>query len=445
VPSIRSIVLVAATGAFLAPGVVLAQSSEPAEPPAFVLNGEGNNLWVYDADDPNDRKILIHAAGSQEDGGGEGAEDGLDINAEICALTADDADYVPEGETWFIAGEDTGQNTGDIIRQGWGVFRLDGRDVASMSATELGKLVPDSYQTEGDNAENYGCGVLPDGRLVTTDVGDQLFDAPATGQLIVWFPSAEHFTGAIDPDQDRTLFPRIPHCKIDVAIATAGGVEVEEIPGSGGDAFVYVASNRPRIDDPTDPAPGGVYRYSTADWPTSESECDTEDRLIDQSRTGKSLFIPQGPLTFTPSDIVHSGRGTFYVSSVFTGQIAEYDRSGLFLRYVANPPVGGVGVPAPIGQVTSFTPFGIGVTPDGSLWIADIGIQGTGPADGEGEVYVVRFDDAGQPSAPESVNQDLAFPDGIGVAVLADPVAPDSGGCAVPTRGAKDTCPQPRR
>ena len=42
-------------------------------------------------------------------------------------------------------------------------------------------------------------------------------------------------------------------------------------PGSGGAAWVYVASNRPRIDDPPDPAPGGVYRYSTADWPTAEA------------------------------------------------------------------------------------------------------------------------------------------------------------------------------
>lgn len=421
----RSAALAAVTAAFLLPTLAWATPDEVAERPTFVLNGEGNNLWVYDADDPTDRRILINAAGKGEAGTGGGADDGLDINAEICALTNDDASYVPEGETWFIAGEDTGQNSNDIIRQGWGLFRLDGRDVASMAATEVGKLVPDSYQTEGDNAENYGCGVLPDGRLVTTDVGDQLFDAPATGQLIVWFPTADHFTGPIDPAQDRTLFKRVPHCKIDIAIGTAGGIEVEEIPGSFGDANVYVASNRPAIDDPSAIAPGGVYRYSTADWPTSEAECDNEERLFDQSRTGKSLFIPQGPLLFTPSDIVHSGRGTYYVSSVFTGQVGEYDRNGLFMRFVANPPVGGVGVPAPVGQATSFTPFGLGVTPDGSLWIADIGIRGVGPAGGEGEVYIVRFDELGLPQAPVSVNDGLDFPDGIGVVVLADPVDPD--------------------
>ena len=429
----RSAVVAVATGAFLLPAVVSATPDAATEAPVFVLNGEGNNLWVYDADDPQDRRILIHAANK--------APDGLDINAEICSLTAADAPYVPEGETWFIAGEDTGQNSNEIIRQGWGLFRLDGRDVASMSATQRGKLVPDSYQTEGDNAENYGCGVLPDGRLVTTDVGDQLFDAPATGQLIVWFPSAAHFTGPIDAAQDRTLFKRVPHCKIDIAIGTAGGIEVEEIPGSYGDANVFVASNRPAVDDPDTAAPGGIYRYSTADWPTSEAECDNEERLIDRSRTGKSLFIPQGPLLFTPSDIVHSGHGTYYVSSVFTGQVAEYDRSGLFRRFVANPPVEGVGVPAPIGQAVSFTPFGIGVTPDGSLWIADIGIQGTGPAGGEGEVYIVTFDELGQPSTPVSVNQGLAFPDGIGVVVLADPVDPGDGeACEVIKKGKPKKC-----
>jgi hypothetical protein len=441
----RLLLLLATAGGLLAPTLAVASEASEATRPAFVLNGEGNNLWVYDAADPADRKILIHAAGTEEDGSGEGASDGLDINAEICALTHDDAGWVPEGETWFIAGEDTGQNTGDIIRQGWGLFRLDGRDVASMRATQVGKLVPDSYVGEASNAENYGCGVLPDGRLITTDVGNQLPNEPATGQLIVWFPSAEHFTGPIDPEQDRTLFERVPHCKIDIGIGTAGGAEVEEIPGSRGDAWVYVASNRPAIDDPANIAPGGVYRYSTKDWPTSEVECDNPDHLFDQSRTGKSLFIPQGPLSFTPSDIVHSGRGTYYVSSVFTGQVAEYDRSGVFRRFVANPPVGGVGVPAPIGQLTSFTPFGIGVTPDGSLWIADMGVQGAGPAGGEGEVYVVRFDAADQPAAPVSVNQDLAFPDGIGVVVLADPANGGDGGsgCAVPAKGAKGRCPKP--
>ena len=57
---------------------------------------------------------------------------------------------------------------------------------------------------------------------------------------------------------------------------------------------------------------------------------------------------------------------------------------------------------------------------------------------------LLAFDDAGQPSAPESVNQGLAFPDGIGVAVLADPVAPDDDACPVPVRGPKERCPGAR-
>lgn len=399
--------LVPAIGALALVAAVAAPAVAHADPPqAFVLNGEGNNLWVYDADDPSNREVLIPNAA--EPGG-------LDINAEICTLTSGDADYIPEGEQWFIAGEDTGQNTGDIIRQGWGLFRIDGDDVGSFSAEQMGKLVPDSYVTRSSNDENYGCGVLPDGRLVTTDVGDQLPHEPATGQLIVYFPEAEHFTGPIDPDADRTLFERVPHCKVDITIGTAGGIEVEEIPGSHGGAKVLVASNRPNVDTF---APGGIYEYDISEWPTSEADCiRAEDGSlhVDPDATGKSLFIPQSPLLMTPSDIVHSGNGTYYVSSVFTGHVAEFDRNGLFLRYVASPPVGPVAVPTPTGQVTSFTPFGIGVTPDGSLWIADIGIQGTGPAAGEGEVYVVTFDDLGLPRTPVSVNDGLAFPDGIGV------------------------------
>lgn len=247
-------------------------------------------------------------------------------------------------------------------------------------------------------------------------MGDQLPHEPATGQLIVYFPEAEHVTGPIDSEADRTLFPRVPHCKVDITIGTAGGVEVVE--HDDGRVDVLVASNRPNLDSLETLGLGGIYRYDTSAWPTSEDDCvPAEDGSlhVEAGNAGKSLFIPQSPLLVTPSDIVASGNDTYYVSSVFTGHVAEYDANGLFLRYVASPPVGGVAVPAPVGQVTSFTPFGIGVTPDGSLWIADMGIQGVGPAGGEGEVYVVTFDELGLPSAPVSVNQGLDFPDGIGV------------------------------
>ena len=65
---------------------------------------------------------------------------------------------------------------------------------------------------------------------------------------------------------------------------------------------------------------------------------------------------------------------------------------------------------------TTQTPFGLALTADGSLWIADLGIAVAEPAPGQGSVIRVRFDDAGNPVLPyETVRDGLTFPDGLGV------------------------------
>jgi hypothetical protein len=369
----------------------------------IVLSGEGNRLNAYDAV-TGEKHTVIPSAADQPDG--------LDINAEICVVP-DHVSWKPVDETWIIAGEDTEQNSEPgVIKQGWGLFRLTGTTLGTLAAEEVAKLVPDSFVTAGDNPENFGCGVLPDGRLVTGDVGDQLPHSPATGQLIVWYPTAEHMTGSIGPD--RNDFPRVPHCKIDVGIGTAGGILLD-----GTD--VLIASNRPNL---ATAEPGGVYRYDSTLWPQSEAPGDgcgrtdsTGEQLADADRVGKSLFIPQAPgLLTTPSDIADSGRGTYYVSSVFTGQVAEYGQDGVFRRHVVTT----------TGQLGGITPFGIGVTHDGTLWIADIGIVGDGPAQGAGSVVRVAFDEQGNPGPLEVIDEGLEFPDGIGVLVLrgADPAGP---------------------
>ena len=368
-------------------------------PTVLVFNGEDNRLNAYDAATGEKQTVIPSAS--------DDPARGLDINAEICFLP-DDLSWIPDGERWFVAGEDTDQNTEPgVIKQGWGIFALRGNRIGNLGASQVGKLVPQSFVTEGDNPENYGCGDLPDGRLVTTDVGDQLPQDPATGQLIVWFPEATHMTGR----QEDGSFPVVPHCKIDVALGTAGGIEVD-----GTD--VYAASNRPGAG-----GLGGIYRYDTTTWPTLAPDgtiegCSRQDAtgapLADADRVGKALFVPQSPLLVTPSDIVDSGRGTFYVSSVFTGHVAEVDKAtGLFIRYVLQPPAG-----LPVGQLTGITPFGIGVAPDGTLWVADIGVVGPGPSAGAGSVVRVRFDPAGNPLPPETIDQDLEFPDGIGVLAI---------------------------
>ncbi len=409
------------------------EPSDPSDPPApdveVVLSGEDNRLNAYDARTGEKATVVP----SEADAPGQG----LDINAEICIIP-DGTPWKPDGELWFIAGEDTEQNSEPgVIKQGWGIFRLTGTTLDTLAATQIAKLVPESFVTSADNPENYGCGVLPDGRIVTGDVGDQLPQSPATGQLIVWFIEASHIGPAIGPD--RNDFTPVPHCKIDVAIGTAGGIELLE-----GD--VLIASNRPDLQGAES---GGVLRFDTALWPTGNTPsagCGRTDStgapLADADKVGRSLFIPQVVgLVVTPSDIVHSGRGTLYVSSVFTGQVAEYSTAGVFQRFVVNT----------AGQLGGITPFGLTVTSDGALWVADIGIVGPGPVPDGGSVVRVPFDAAGNPGEPEVIDENLQFPDGLGAAVIvagASPV-PEPGPTPVPTpaadggadRGATDTLP----
>ena len=389
-------VLALGAAAITAPATATPRQGPPSGGQELVFNGEADRLNIYDSTTGEKRTLIENDTGDPERG--------LNINAEIC-FVPDGVPWKPAGEIWFIAGEDTEQNSEPgVIKQGWGLFRLTGDTLATLQATEVGKLVPDSFVTTLSNPENYGCGVLPDGRIVTGDVGDQFPNDPATGQLIEWFPTAAHMQGPIGPD--RNDFARVPHCKIDVAIGTAGGIEVD-----GTD--VYIASNRPAVETAQ---PGGVYRYDSTVWPTGETAAQgcgrtdsTGEQLADADKVGKELFIPQIPgVLTTPSDIVDSGRDTFFVSSVFTGQIAEFNRDGIFQRFVMNT----------TGQVGGITPFGIGVTRDGTLWVADIGIIGPGPAEDEGAVVRIQFDDADNPGQPEFIDEELQFPDGIGIVVL---------------------------
>src|SRR5689334_23336937 len=205
-----------------AAGASRPQRSGPSRP--IVFNGEGNNLNAYESMPPFKHQRVITTRDDDPKG--------LDINAQICFFPKAKRD----GSRWFIAGEDTGQPNPP---QGWGIFRLKGDTVGKLKAKKIGKLTP-TYQGSLDNAENYGCGFLPGGQVVTTDVGNQA-SGTGDGQLIVWFPPF-----------NRT---EVRYCKVDVAIATAGGILTR-----GND--VYLASARP----PT----AGVWKYS-GPWPTSDT------------------------------------------------------------------------------------------------------------------------------------------------------------------------------
>jgi hypothetical protein len=337
-----------------------------------VFNGQGNNLDAYEPIPPFTTQRVIHTIADQPDG--------LDINAQIC--------FFPDGSGRFVAGEDTGQTSGDL--QGWGIFQLEGEKVGDFKATEVAKLVP-TYQGSSDNAENYGCGFLSDGRIVTTDVGNQA-NGDGDGQLIMWFPPYNS--------------EKIAFCKIDVGIATAQSIWVDD------QDRVYVASSRP----PT----SGVWRYS-GPWPTGPTAAEgcgkadgTGAPLVDDVR--KEIFIASGEHgMISPAGLAPTGTGGVYVSSVFTGYINEYDANGQFVRTILQPPAGENLGAKPF---STGTPLGIGVGPDGTLFYADIGLvidgPDIGPGDNTGTVRRIAFVD-GQPQPPETMATGLAFPDGIGI------------------------------
>lgn len=416
----RGVLLVAAVVASVATGIDAQAATTPGSGTTFVFNGEGNRLNVYDAT-TGDKATVIHAA---TDASVDPVREHKDLNAQIC--------FQRRGKkTYFIAGEDTGQ--GQVGEPGWGWFEVRGlehRDVSKVSTVQRGKLVPSYAGVEGgtdqggSNPENYGCGFLDSGALVLSDVGDQQPDAQANGQLHVWFPDpsggfGKGFTyapGAITDVSD------IRYCKIDIAVPTAGGIAVDRRdPRSTTDDVVYLAASRP---DTADPSKGwGIYKYEGVGALTP-SMCDHSGHVRGEPLTPaidsfpdtvkRSVFIQGGAPQMTPSAIVASGNGSWYVSSVFDGNIAEYSADGLFQRYVVGAgPLGQVsgalGLPDAIG-----TPYGLGVTPDGAIWYADIGVIGNDTAR-PGRVMKATLQAAPLTTLPATVDEGLDYPDGIGI------------------------------
>ncbi|GIW43104.1 MAG: hypothetical protein KatS3mg077_0386 [Candidatus Binatia bacterium] len=301
---------------------------------------------------------------------------GRDINGQVC--------FLPDGSGRFIAGEDTNQPNPP---PGWGLFQVSGRRVGELSASQITRYVP-TYQPSADNPENYGCGFLRDGRLLTTDIGNEA-DGPPSGQLIVWFPPLDA--------------PNPRYCKIDIAIGTAGGIFVDA------DDRIYVASAR---EQP------GIYLYE-GPFPTSDEAaggCGNRDSTGAPLATTmrKRLFIPADVHIRTPNAVWRTPRGTFLVTSIFNGVIAEYDAQGRFIRRILQP-VSGERLPFP----STGTPLGIAVDSSGTVYYADLGLVqdglNIGPGRGRGTVRRIRFDANGAPLAPEVLDQGLNFPDGIGV------------------------------
>jgi hypothetical protein len=357
----------------------------------IVFNGEDNRLHAYQPG-PGFPKQTVIPSNADAPGG-----PGRDLNAQICFTRG------PQGQVRFIGGEDTNQGSVHATA-GWGFFELTGTQVGQFQFEEIGKLIP-TYQATPDEAENYGCGFLSDGRLLTSDVGNQA-GGPGNGQLIIWFPPLDNGANYSSTGVEPTTPAH--YCKLDIAIGTAQQIAVDA------QDRVYVGSSR----DNQSGVGAGVYRY-TGPFPTSdtpEGGCDgTDDTGAPMAtQVAKERFIPSDANLPTPAGVVVKPGGGFYVSSVLNGVIAEYDANGHFVRKVLAPAHPGL-------PIATGSPLGIGLASDGTIYFADIGLVigsgGIGPGNHTGSVRRIRFVD-GQPQPPEKMDSGLNFPDGIGVLEL---------------------------
>jgi hypothetical protein len=355
----------------------------PTEP--ILFSPEGNNLNAFVTTPPFTMQRVNTA--NQSFNGAPSDPNGWDINGEICPFSMN-------GQNYLVTGEDTHQPDPPA---GWGIFALSGTTVGDLSIDRVARLVP-TYQPTPDNPDNYGCGVLSDGRILTTDIGNDA-GGDANGQLEIWFPPYDSLT--------------VSFCKIDTHLATGQAIYVD----SNDD--VYLNSPRPS-DDPQATA-GGIYKY-TGPFPTSADAaggCGQVDNLgsplANQVNKTKVLSSGENNLV-SPSGLTKGSNGHWFVSSVITGVINEYDQNWAFVQTVLQPPAGEA-----LGEqsFSTGTPLGVAADADGNLFFADIGIvlvpgKTPGPGTKTGSVNRITFTN-GKPNPPEVMADGLQFPDGLGI------------------------------
>jgi len=336
---------------------------------------EGNRTLRMDlaaqGDPPTAAKVFIASSGDANLEGADGAQ-GRDVNGMICRI--------PDGSGRLVVGEDTGQPG---VPPGWGIFSPGGVQVGKLTAT---------YRAEA--AEPFGCAFDADGRLFTSEVGNQGFGT-SLGQLILWFPPYEGYPGPPGAYPD-TADASQNFCKLATDIGTAGAVAVDA------DGRVYVASA----------SRGAILRFSPP-FPTGP---DAAGGCGDRDELGSPRADPVRREVFTRGFYTFSGlafgpNGRLYAASVLTGEIVEIDAQGEVVRKILDP--AGLLPPLATGH-----PQGIAFDAAGDLYYADLDLVwdfphiGPGP---NGKLRRIRFDGEGRPRAPEVLLEGLAFPDGVAV------------------------------
>jgi len=384
-----------------------ASHGKPKPPAELLYFAEGNRLRRIDVDtigaaDGMREEVFVHAAGDESGGGDDSllfVSPNRDVNGMLC--------FFPDGSGRFVMGEDTRQPS---PRPGWGVFSAQGRQIGKLTATYPPRPPGDAQ------GEPFGCAFAPDPDpaddalppLFTTEVGTADI-LSANGQLVLWFPPYERYPGpdagevGAYPDSEDT--PSDHFCKLATDIGVAGGVAVD----AQGRVYVASASTfqilRFSPPFPTGPdAAGGCGQVDALGSPLADAV---------QREVFATQDAANGMLTFTGLAIGPNGH--LFAASVVTGVIAEYDLDGSLLRRIVSPPAPlPVVFPTPTGN-----PQGIAFGADGTLYYADLDLEGEFPTDvgtgDDGKIRRVRFED-GEPLAPEIVRAGLAFPDAVALA-----------------------------
>jgi sugar lactone lactonase YvrE len=333
----------------------------------------GNDLYVLalDGEAASPEVRVQHA--SRDESGGPSRFEGRrrDVNGAIC--------FLPDGSGRFVLGEDTGQPD---WTPGWGVFEADG--------TPVGRLTPTFRVKPG---EPHGCAFDASGRLLTAAVGNKGF-GPARGKLFLWFPPFDRFP---ERPEGGPAMRRDGFCTLADDLGTAGGVVLDDA------GRVYVASA----------SRFAIHRFSPP-FPTS---ADAAGGCAARDANGSPMADDVRREVFARAPYTFSGlafrNGRLYAASVVTGHVLEYDLDGSLVRRVLVPPDR-----IPLPPVETGHPQGLAFGPDGSLYYADLDLrwQGLGLGAGpDGKVRRIRFDASGRALPPETLLDDLAFPDGIAV------------------------------